>query len=211
MFDALTNRLNDVFRGLRGRGKISEANVAEVMREIRTALLEADVNLEVGSGTQAEQTAAIMVRYEALLLKQRSALCLVVGDVTSTMACAIVAQKLWIPVAHVEAGIRSGEPINCGDYMARSTMITVMGRYFMNSATLPSVTSPKTSEEMDSPRSIELRCFIKALALPEASAVTTRASRISVLSFSLAAVAAWPTRLMSRLVVLPASISLRMQ
>ncbi|MFH1110682.1 MAG: signal recognition particle protein [Planctomycetota bacterium] len=47
MFDALTNKLNDVFRGLRGRGKISEGNVAEVMREIRTALLEADVHLDV--------------------------------------------------------------------------------------------------------------------------------------------------------------------
>jgi UDP-N-acetylglucosamine 2-epimerase (non-hydrolysing) len=70
---------------------------------------EPDVNLEVGSGTQAEQTAAIMVRYEQLLLEQRSRLCLVVGDVTSTMACAIVAQKLCIPVAHVEAGIRSGD------------------------------------------------------------------------------------------------------
>jgi UDP-N-acetylglucosamine 2-epimerase (non-hydrolysing) len=67
------------------------------------------VNLEVGSGTQAEQTAAIMVRYEQLLLKQRCQLCLVVGDVTSTMACAIVAQKLCIPVAHIEAGIRSGD------------------------------------------------------------------------------------------------------
>jgi len=68
-----------------------------------------DVNLEVGSGTQAEQTAAIMVRYEKLLLAQRSALCLVVGDVTSTMACAIAAQKLCVPVAHVEGGIRSGD------------------------------------------------------------------------------------------------------
>jgi UDP-N-acetylglucosamine 2-epimerase (non-hydrolysing) len=67
------------------------------------------VNLEVGSGTQAEQTAAIMLRYEQLLLKERCQLCLVVGDVTSTMACAIVAQKLCIPVAHVEAGIRSGD------------------------------------------------------------------------------------------------------
>ncbi|WP_416274517.1 non-hydrolyzing UDP-N-acetylglucosamine 2-epimerase [Lamprobacter sp.] len=68
-----------------------------------------DVNLEVGSGTQAEQTAAIMTRYEALLLEARSSLCLVVGDVTSTMACAISAQKLCIPVAHVEGGIRSGD------------------------------------------------------------------------------------------------------
>ena len=70
---------------------------------------EPDVNLEVGSGTQAEQTAAIMVRYEQLLLRQRSDLCLVVGDVTSTMACAIAARKLRVPVAHVEAGIRSGD------------------------------------------------------------------------------------------------------
>lgn len=68
-----------------------------------------DVNLEVGSGTQAEQTAAIMIRYEKLLLDQRSDLCLVVGDVTSTMACSIAAQKLGVPVAHVEGGIRSGD------------------------------------------------------------------------------------------------------
>lgn len=66
-------------------------------------------NLEVGSGSHAEQTAAIMVRYEQLLLERPSALCLVVGDVTSTMACAIAAQKLRIRVAHVEAGIRSGD------------------------------------------------------------------------------------------------------
>ena len=68
-----------------------------------------DVNLEVGSGTAAEQTAGIMVRYEKLLMERKPALCLVVGDVTSTMACAIAAQKLWVPVAHVEAGIRSGD------------------------------------------------------------------------------------------------------
>lgn len=68
-----------------------------------------DVNLEVGSGSQAEQTAGIMIRYEALLAEAPSDACLVVGDVTSTMACAITAQKLRIPVAHVEAGIRSGD------------------------------------------------------------------------------------------------------
>jgi len=70
---------------------------------------EPHVNLAVGSGTQAEQTGAIMTRYEALLLKERSAACLVVGDVTSTMACAIAAQKLLVPVGHVEGGIRSGD------------------------------------------------------------------------------------------------------
>ncbi|CAM8625162.1 WecB UDP-N-acetylglucosamine 2-epimerase [Burkholderiales bacterium] len=67
------------------------------------------VNLEVGSGTQAEQTAGIMIGYEKLLLQEKCNLCLVVGDVTSTMACAIAAQKLCVPVAHVEAGIRSGD------------------------------------------------------------------------------------------------------
>ena len=70
---------------------------------------EPDHNLEVGSGTQAEQTGAIMQRYEEVLLQKRSDLCLVVGDVTSTMACAITAQKLHVAVAHVEGGIRSGD------------------------------------------------------------------------------------------------------
>jgi UDP-N-acetylglucosamine 2-epimerase (non-hydrolysing) len=70
---------------------------------------EPDINLEVGSGTQAEQTAAIMIRYEKLLMESKSDVCLVVGDVTSTMACSIVARKLGVPVAHVEGGIRSGD------------------------------------------------------------------------------------------------------
>lgn len=68
-----------------------------------------DINLDVGSGSQAEQTAAIMVRYEKLLTNSPSKICLVVGDVNSTMACAITAQKMGIPVAHVEAGIRSND------------------------------------------------------------------------------------------------------
>lgn len=67
------------------------------------------VNLDVGSGSQANQTAAILVRYEALLLQEPTVLSLVVGDVNSTMACSLVARKLCIPVAHVEAGIRSGD------------------------------------------------------------------------------------------------------
>jgi UDP-N-acetylglucosamine 2-epimerase (non-hydrolysing) len=72
-------------------------------------IADPDVNLEVGSGTHAEQTAAIMVRYEKVLLEERSNACLVVGDVTSTMACAIAARKLGVPVGHVEGGIRSGD------------------------------------------------------------------------------------------------------
>lgn len=68
-----------------------------------------DVNLGAGGGTQAEQAAAIMVGYERLLLQEKPDLCLVVGDVTSTMACAICAQKLNVKVAHVEGGIRSND------------------------------------------------------------------------------------------------------
>ena len=67
------------------------------------------VNLGAGSGTAAEQTSAIMVGYEGLLLGSPSDMCLVVGDVTSTMACAIVAQKLQVAVCHIEGGIRSGD------------------------------------------------------------------------------------------------------
>jgi UDP-N-acetylglucosamine 2-epimerase (non-hydrolysing) len=67
------------------------------------------INLEVGSGTQAEQTGNIMARYEKAIMSGRPDLCLVVGDVTSTMACAITARKLGVPVAHVEGGIRSGD------------------------------------------------------------------------------------------------------
>jgi UDP-N-acetylglucosamine 2-epimerase (non-hydrolysing) len=70
---------------------------------------EPNVNLEVGSGTQAEQTARIMERYEALLLKEMADWVLVVGDVTSTMACSIAAKKLGVGVIHVEGGIRSND------------------------------------------------------------------------------------------------------
>jgi len=70
---------------------------------------EPDINLGAGGGSQAEQSAAIMIGYEKLLEQKRSDLCLVVGDVTSTMACAITAQKMHTPVAHVEGGIRSGD------------------------------------------------------------------------------------------------------
>ncbi|MAV92828.1 MAG: UDP-N-acetylglucosamine 2-epimerase (non-hydrolyzing) [Candidatus Marinimicrobia bacterium] len=66
-----------------------------------------NVNLDVGSSTHAKQTADIMVGYEQIIKKARPDVCLVVGDVNSTMACAIVAKKEKIKVAHVEAGIRS--------------------------------------------------------------------------------------------------------
>lgn len=70
---------------------------------------EPQANLNAGGGTQAEQTANIMVRFEKDLTENPTDLVLVVGDVTSTMACAIVAQKLHTKVAHVEGGIRSND------------------------------------------------------------------------------------------------------
>jgi UDP-N-acetylglucosamine 2-epimerase (non-hydrolysing) len=70
---------------------------------------EPDVNLEAGGGSQAEQTANIMLRFEKELQENPADAVLVVGDVTSTMACSITAKKGNTPVIHVEAGIRSGD------------------------------------------------------------------------------------------------------
>jgi len=68
-----------------------------------------DVFMGAGGGTHAQQTAKIMLAFEELCLYERPDLVLVVGDVNSTLACSIVAKKLTIPVAHVEAGLRSGD------------------------------------------------------------------------------------------------------
>lgn len=70
---------------------------------------EPDVDLGVGSGSHAAQTARIMVEFETVCEREKPDLVVVVGDVNSTMACAIVAKKLWIPVAHIEGGLRSGD------------------------------------------------------------------------------------------------------
>ncbi len=68
-----------------------------------------NVFMGCGGGSHAEQTARVMVGFEALCLERKPDCVLVVGDVNSTLACAIVAKKLQIPVAHVEAGLRSGD------------------------------------------------------------------------------------------------------
>jgi len=66
-----------------------------------------DINLEVGSGSHAEQTARVMMAFEPVCLKEKPDWVVVVGDVNSTMACTLVAAKLGTKVAHVEAGLRS--------------------------------------------------------------------------------------------------------
>mgnify|MGYP001243206216 CR=1 FL=1 len=90
-----------------------------------------DIDLGVGSGSHAEQTAAVMVAFEKVLLENRPDWVVVVGDVNSTMACTITAKKLQIKVAHVEAGLRSRdmtmpEEINrlCTDVLADALFTT---------------------------------------------------------------------------------------
>jgi len=68
-----------------------------------------DINLEIGSGSHSEQTARVMIAFEQVLLQHPADWVVVVGDVNSTMAAAIVAAKLNVRIAHVEAGLRSGD------------------------------------------------------------------------------------------------------
>jgi UDP-N-acetylglucosamine 2-epimerase (non-hydrolysing) len=87
-------------------GQHYDKNLSKVFFE-ELDLPEPDTNLGAGSGTQAEQTARIMVEFEKELAANPADLVIVVGDVTSTMACTIVAKKMNTKVAHVEGGIRS--------------------------------------------------------------------------------------------------------
>ena len=87
-------------------GQHYDANMSEVFFT-QLAMPAPDVNLEVGSGSHASQTADIMARFEPVVLEHRPDLVLVYGDVNSTMAGALVCAKLLVPVGHVEAGLRS--------------------------------------------------------------------------------------------------------
>jgi UDP-N-acetylglucosamine 2-epimerase (non-hydrolysing) len=87
-------------------GQHYDANMSTLFFD-HLGLPEPDIYLGVGSGTHAEQTARVMVEMEKLLNAERPDLVVVVGDVNSTMATAIVAAKMCVPVAHVEAGLRS--------------------------------------------------------------------------------------------------------
>jgi UDP-N-acetylglucosamine 2-epimerase (non-hydrolysing) len=87
-------------------GQHYDENMSRVFFE-DLGLPEPDIYLGVGSGTHAEQTAGVMIQFEKICLAQRPDLVVVVGDVNSTLACSVVSAKACIPVAHVEAGLRS--------------------------------------------------------------------------------------------------------
>ncbi len=78
-----------------------------ILQDLRVP--EPDFHLGVGSGSHAEQTGGVMIAYEKICLEDRPDWIVVVGDVNSTAACAMVGTKLWIPVVHLEAGLRSGD------------------------------------------------------------------------------------------------------
>lgn len=89
-------------------GQHYDKNLSETFFE-ELQIPKPDVNLNIGGGSQAEQTAGIMIGFEKEIQQFRPDLVIVVGDVNSTMACSIVAKKECVKVAHVEAGIRSGD------------------------------------------------------------------------------------------------------
>ena len=87
-------------------GQHYDANMSDAFfRDLR--LPTPHYHLEVGSGSHAQQTAGVMIAYEKVCEQDRPDWTIVVGDVNSTAACAMVAAKMWIPVVHLEAGLRS--------------------------------------------------------------------------------------------------------
>jgi UDP-N-acetylglucosamine 2-epimerase (non-hydrolysing) len=99
-------RHTEIEQTLLHTGQHYDDNMSRIFFE-ELALPEPDVYLGVGSGSHAHQTAQVMVSFEEMCHELKPDLVVVVGDVNSTLACSITAAKLWIPVAHVEAGLRS--------------------------------------------------------------------------------------------------------
>ena len=89
-------------------GQHYDVQMSEIFFQ-QLGLPQPDRYLGVGSGSHAVQTAKVMVAFEQVLLDERPDLVMVVGDVNSTLACSLDAVKMRIPVAHVEAGLRSGD------------------------------------------------------------------------------------------------------
>lgn len=89
-------------------GQHYDVNMSEVFfRDL--GLPDPDFDLDVGSGSHAEQTGGVMIAYEKVCVENPPDWIVVVGDVNSTVACSLVGTKLWIPVIHLEAGLRSGD------------------------------------------------------------------------------------------------------
>ncbi len=89
-------------------GQHYDASMSDIFFE-ELEIPDPDFHLNVGSGSHADQTARIMMAYEPICISEKPDILLVVGDVNSTVACSLVAKKLNIKVAHVEAGLRSGD------------------------------------------------------------------------------------------------------
>lgn len=104
----LENYRNEINYKLVHTGQHYDRDMSEVFFE-ELAIPNPHYNLDVGSGSHAEQTASIMVRFEQVCVIENPKLVIVVGDVNSTLACSIVAKKMNINVAHIEAGLRSGD------------------------------------------------------------------------------------------------------
>jgi UDP-N-acetylglucosamine 2-epimerase (non-hydrolysing) len=111
-------KIAPLLRELRARGRFETTLVhtgqhydaamsADFFRDL--GIPEPDVNLAIGAGSHAEQTAQVLVGIENLLVEQRPDALLLVGDVNSTVAASLAAAKLLVPIAHVEAGLRSGD------------------------------------------------------------------------------------------------------
>ena len=109
-------KLAPVMRAIRARGELEprivhtgqhyDYSMNDVFFE-ELGIPQPDVHLEVGSGFHGAQTARILERYEEYLMKNPPGATVVFGDVNSTVACALAAVKLGVPVVHVEAGLRS--------------------------------------------------------------------------------------------------------
>lgn len=102
---ALSNR-DSVTQVLVHTGQHYDVSMSEVFFH-QLDIPEPDINLDVGSGSHAQQTAQIMMRLEKVLIEHKPDLVLVYGDVNSTVAAALVCAKLLVPIGHVEAGLRS--------------------------------------------------------------------------------------------------------
>ncbi|RYY14935.1 MAG: UDP-N-acetylglucosamine 2-epimerase (non-hydrolyzing) [Chitinophagaceae bacterium] len=127
------SKQNDISFRLVHTGQHYDKNMSHSFFE-ELNIPDPDVNLECGGGTQAEQAASIMVKFEKEILANKPDVVLVVGDVTSTLACSIAAKKLNVEVVHVEAGIRSGD-LTMPEEINRMVTDSISDHFFTTSET----------------------------------------------------------------------------